>query len=138
MTRKVLRYCEFSDFKAAARHRQVIIPLKDINLNIFMEKLNVNSNKGFKWAIITMSIFILIIILHVIQEFVKIDMSNFYGILLVLILIFTVVGVIDSIKGIKEPNTLRKVIGMILNSGYVVLLIFIIVANILDIYKAFQ
>ncbi|WP_291133255.1 hypothetical protein [Flavobacterium sp. UBA7682] len=103
-----------------------------------MEKLNVNSNKGFKWAIITMSIFILIIILHVIQEFVKIDMSNFYGILLVLILIFTVVGVIDSIKGIKEPNTLRKVIGMILNSGYVVLLIFIIVANILDIYKAFQ
>lgn len=103
-----------------------------------MEKLNVNSNKGFKWAKITMSIFILIIILHVIQEFVKIDMSNFYGILLVLILIFTVVGVIDSIKGIKEPNTLRKVIGMILNSGYVVLLIFIIVANILDIYKAFQ
>lgn len=103
-----------------------------------MEKLNRYSDNGFKWSLTTMSVFIIFIILHVIQEFVKVNFSNLYGILLILIVIFTIVGAIDSIKGIKEPNTLRKFFGLILNSGYAALLIFIIIGNILDMYKAFK
>ncbi|PLB17748.1 MAG: hypothetical protein TRG1_3422 [Flavobacteriaceae bacterium FS1-H7996/R] len=39
-------------------------------------------------------------------------------------------------RGLKEPNTLKKIIGIIINFGIVTLFIFVIISNILDIYNA--
>jgi len=48
-------------------------------------------------------------------------------------------GVLDllkSISDIKEPNTPQKIIGILLNSGIVLLFAGVIIANIIDIYCA--
>ena len=50
--------------------------------------------------------------------------------------ILAIIGLQQSIKGIKEHNTFKKIVGLVLNSAIVALLLFIIGANFYDILKA--
>jgi len=98
---------------------------------------NKNSHSGFKYGVIGFSIFLIIIVLSVIIN--TLDhyfLSLLIGLLVFIIGFIGVIGLTKSLKGLKEPNTSKKIIGLVLNSVIVGVFISAIVANILDIYKA--
>jgi len=49
--------------------------------------------------------------------------------------IAAIIGLVKSLKGIKEPNTIKKIIGIIINFGIVALFVSILIANIIDLYR---
>ncbi len=51
--------------------------------------------------------------------------------------IISIVGLINSLKGVNDSNTYKKVIGLILNIGITLLFIYVIAANVSDLYKYF-
>lgn len=85
---------------------------------------------------ITTATFVLWMMLTIIQKFVKTNISGVADILILLMIVFIVIGTVDSIRGIKEPNTWKKGVGLILNITYTVLFICLIIASIIDISKA--
>ncbi|AXP79632.1 hypothetical protein CJ739_535 [Mariniflexile rhizosphaerae] len=102
-----------------------------------MAKTNINSHSGFKYGITELG---LIIILVVLTQFLDSQNSDIYSILIGLLTfvigIVSIIGLAKSLRGLKEPNTLKKIIGIIINFGIVTLFIFVIISNILDIYNA--
>jgi len=104
-----------------------------------MSETNKSSHSGFKYGIIGLSIFLVLIILTaVINTFDFYFFSLLIGLLVFIIGCIGIIGLTKSLKGLKEPNTLKKVIGVVINFGIVGLFILVIVANFLDLYKAFS
>jgi len=86
-------------------------------------------------------------IIAIIIFFSSTVLFNSYGIddalmilmfLFVIIVALSIIGTIKSIKGLKEPNTPKKIIGMILNFGIITLFVAVIIASVMDIYRAFN
>jgi len=95
------------------------------------------SNKSFKYGIIAVFL-ILSSIGLIIATFTFSDsiFSLISGGLIFIASILGILGLEKSIKGIKEPNTIKKIVGLVLNSVIVALTLLIIAANIYDILKA--
>ncbi|WP_028284039.1 hypothetical protein [Olleya marilimosa] len=102
-----------------------------------MTKNNINSHKGFKFGIIGIGlILILIILTQLLHTQISDIASILIGLLTFAVGIVSIIGFIKSLKGIKEPNTAKKIIGIIINFAIVILFISVIIANIYDINKA--
>lgn len=102
-----------------------------------MIEVNKNSHSGFKYGIIGLSIFIILIILTIIINTLKsYYLSILIGLLAFIVGCIGIIGLTKSLKGLKEPNTTKKIIGFILNIGIVSVFISAIIANFLDIHKA--
>ncbi len=52
--------------------------------------------------------------------------------------ILGIIGFIQGIKGRKENSSLKKVLAILINSGVVILLIILLIANIIDVLEAFK
>lgn len=104
---------------------------------------NSRSHTGFKYAMVVLLLFINlyiwsygIILIHLNFD-INIDPNNYLlGILCIAMGITSIVGSIQSVKGFKEPNTLKKIIGSVLNFGFAILFILGIIINIINLYKA--
>lgn len=102
-----------------------------------MVKSKTYSNKGFKYCIIGISlIFILVLVLLITSPNVSDFESLLIGFLVFTLGIISIIGLLASIKGLKEPNTVKKIIGLIFNFGIVLLFLAVIIGNIYDIYTA--
>ena len=97
-----------------------------------------NSNKGFKYGMMSLILFIIFVIF---TKYMNNSTSDLYsliiGFLTLSIGILSITGFIKSIRGIKEPNTPKKIIGMILNFGFISIFIFVLISNVLDVAKLF-
>jgi ABC-type methionine transport system permease subunit len=118
-----------------------------------MIKSNTYSHSGFKYGVIVilliLNLFVYSYVLYMIQNDLKFRPKNFGEsnilsviielincLLVVSIGIVSVVGLIKSIKGISESNTLKKIIGFIVNSAVSTLFIILIVVVIKNIFHA--
>lgn len=104
-----------------------------------MTKNNINSHKGFKYAIIGVGLMLIFIILTKTLNMLHSDFGTvLIGGLSVGIGIVGVIGLLNSLKGIKEPTTVKKNVGIIINLGIVILFLYMVFANVYDTYKLFN
>ena len=101
--------------------------------------LNKNSHKGFKFGLISLIGFSgIIIISKYLNNSVNDLASIIIGFLSISIGVISIIGIINSIKGLKEPNTLKKIIGLILNFGFVSFFLFVFLTNLSDVFLLFS
>lgn len=95
------------------------------------------SQKGFKNAMYALSLFLIAIVFAVLTINLKYDsISLVSGVLLISVGIFGLLGFIASLRGIKEKNSLKKIVGLVINSSLTITILIILIANIYDIYRA--
>ncbi len=96
-----------------------------------------NSGNAFKYSMYALLSLFVILILNVLNHYTKQEVfSILVGVALLFAGVFGIVGLINSIKGIKEPNTVKKVVGLIINVWVSGMFTYAIIANIFDIFKA--
>lgn len=96
------------------------------------------SHKGFTLGLISLICFLGLVI---ITKYLINSTNNFasvvIGFLTISIGVISIMGIINSIKGIKDPNTSKKIIGLLLNLSFVSFFLFVIFANLLDFVEFF-
>ena len=101
-----------------------------------MTKNYLNSVRSFNYGLIVLG---LILAYGILVQFLKPTQSIFSEILnLVFVIAFitcSIIGVKYSVKGRKEPNSVKKIIGIILNS---LILVIVILSLGIFIYDVFQ
>ncbi len=103
-----------------------------------MNEKNINSHKGFNYGILgSLLIVIMVIITKSLHNLNSDTSSMIIGLLTISAGIISIVGLINSLKGVNDSNTYKKVIGLILNIGITLLFIYVIAANVSDLYKYF-
>ncbi|OUS00950.1 hypothetical protein A9Q86_09375 [Flavobacteriales bacterium 33_180_T64] len=103
--------------------------------------VRLNSHKGFKFAILAIGFFLVFVALKVLVTTENISIAtytNASAFIMLVVIICSIVGFIFSIKGRKDPNSIKKIIGLIINSILVLLFIATIVANVIDIQNSFS
>ena len=98
---------------------------------------NTNTDKSFRYALQSIGVFLLLIVLSVIMQLTKLDeLSIIIGILVLIMSCLGIVGLVYSIKSIKEPSHYKKWIGLLVNVLVVIGFIALLIANFLDIQGA--
>jgi hypothetical protein len=92
-----------------------------------MKDSNLHSDKGFRYAMVTLGIFFGVSALEVISHITGIRLAPVEGLLLFGIFITAAIGSICTFKGIREPNSARKIAAMVLNSACCCFLLYIVV-----------
>jgi len=101
-----------------------------------MNKTNTNSHRAFKYSSIAFALSVFGILMITVFKSVSDISSIFSGLLFLAVGIIAIIAFIDALKGVREPNTLKKIVGFILSLAFVILFISAIIANIIDIDKA--
>lgn len=94
-----------------------------------------HSQLGFKYAMLSLASFVLAIVLFYFNSEL---FSWAAGILIFLMGVIAIMGLIYSLRGLKEEGNLKKWLGLIVNVGLVILILVIIAMNVYDIYLAFS
>gem|GEM_PF-2161004 len=98
-----------------------------------------HSHRGFKYGLTALVSLAGFIGLNTILIFQGIHVpSLLLGVVTLCIFALGILGLIASLRGLKEPNTLKKIIGLFLNLGFLALSVAVIVANVLDMIRAFS
>ncbi len=95
-----------------------------------------NSEKSFIYSLIVLALFIVMILMHIFQVIIKYDFSNLYSLISIVIMVLISFGSYYAFTGLRDKNSAKKFIGLILNTGYLILFISIMIVNIQDLYKA--
>jgi hypothetical protein len=101
-----------------------------------MKKLKFNKDFKIKLPIIVLSLFIFIGILSY-----QFNPSNFYiistiiGFLTIIVAVFSIIGLINTIKKIRNPTTTKKVFYVIVIAIFICTILYIIVENIMAAMK---
>lgn len=102
-----------------------------------MKSKKSNIEKSFKTALVILVLVIITLATLILDK--KHD-SGISGFLIGLALLSTgvlgVIGSIQGLKGLKESKSFKKVIALAINFGIVILFVFLILANVIDLYKA--
>ncbi len=96
-----------------------------------------NILKSFKLAIINLVLVCNIVIASYLSKANPI-FSTIIGLLSLIIIILSVIGLINSLKSIREPNSTKKMIGLIFNITLVAAGLFLIIGNIIDVVRVFK
>jgi hypothetical protein len=97
---------------------------------------NKNSNKAFQFAIITIVSFLIFVLFQFLAASNKISEDTYTyasSFSISVIFIASIAGFVNNMKGLREPNSIKKIIGLLVNSILILLLIGVIVANLMDI-----
>lgn len=97
---------------------------------------NKNSNKAFQFAIISMVCFLIFVLFQFLAASNEISEDTYTyasSFTISIIFIAAIVGFINSIKGLKEPNSVKKIIALLVNVVLILLLVGVIVANVMDV-----
>jgi hypothetical protein len=93
-----------------------------------------HSLKSFRYSLAVTATFLLTLLLKFYN--VAWDISTvFTGFTVIPMMLLAVMGCVYAVRGIQEPRTTRKVIGMVLNFGFVLLFILLIASGKLDIFR---
>lgn len=98
-----------------------------------------HSEKGFKFAIITVVFFLLFLLLKVLaaKEYVSVETYTYIGgFLMIVVAVSSIIGFIHSMRGIKERRSKKKIIGILVNSVLMLLFLATTIANIIDFSNA--
>ncbi len=94
------------------------------------------SDKSYRYGVISITVFALALLSTQTQSIIgHRNMINIGSFLILVSAISGLVGFVNAMRGIKEPRTKKKVIGLILNSFSVLLFLSLIAANVYDIMK---
>jgi cytochrome c oxidase subunit IV len=94
------------------------------------------SKTSYKIGIISITLFVLLFIINAILYH-----NHYYSFTPYILLIFyalialSLAGVVYAFMGLKEPNTPKKIMGFILNSVGILWFVFLMAANVFDIYS---
>ncbi|MCD2258950.1 hypothetical protein [Psychroserpens luteolus] len=98
-----------------------------------------HSKKGFQFAIITIVTFLLFLLLQFLAANEKISL-DFYryvsGFLMILVFVSSIIGFVFSMKGLKDPNSVKKIFGIIANSILFLLFVVTVVMRYIDFKNA--
>ncbi|MEO1031647.1 MAG: hypothetical protein AAFX55_09605 [Bacteroidota bacterium] len=97
------------------------------------------SHKGFRYAMISLVLSTVVLAgstLSIAYDLYILSLA--IGLITFLIGMISIIGFVFSLKGIKEKNTVKKWIGLVINTAFLLGFVFVIIANIIDIYKAFS
>jgi len=94
-----------------------------------------NSEKSFKYSLTILALFIIMILMHILQAFIRYDFSVFYTSTSLVILILINFSIYHAVIGLKDKNSVKKIIGLILNAGYLILFISLITITVVDLYN---
>ncbi|MDG5491973.1 hypothetical protein [Psychroserpens sp. SPM9] len=100
-----------------------------------------NAKKGFQFAIITIVTFLLFLLVQILaaNQIISINTYTFAsGFIMILVFVSSIIGFIFSIKGRKEPNSFKKLFGIIANTILFFLFVATVIANIMDVFNAFN
>ena len=99
-----------------------------------------HSKKGFQFAIITIVTFLLFLLLQILAANEKISL-DFYryasGFLMILVFVSSIIGFVFSMRGLKEPNSLKKIFGIVANSILFVLFVVTVIMRFIDFNSSF-
>ena len=96
---------------------------------------NKNSNKSFQFAILTIVCFGMCIVFQVlaVRDNISEDTYTYVSSFFVsLVFVAAIASFVFSIKGWKEPISVKKIIGLSVNALLILLLIAVIVANVIN------
>ena len=96
------------------------------------------SIRGFNYALINLGVISLLVLAQLAEKTWAISCYPAFSLMYMVITGLSFVGLVDSIKGLKDPKSAQKFIGLLLNSTYVILFVCVLVANILDLYIFFS
>lgn len=99
-----------------------------------MIKINQNTHRGFIFGLVSS---LLVITIMIFMEYFYRLLSDFDTIVFIILSlsfgIISILGLISSIKGIKEPNTFKKIIGIIVNVGFVLIFLYALISYGFDL-----
>jgi hypothetical protein len=96
-----------------------------------------NILKSFKIAILNVVLVCNILIASYLSKANPI-FSTIIGLLSLIIIILSVIGLINSLKSIREPNSIKKMIGLIVNFALVTTGLLLIIENVIDVLRVFK
>lgn len=96
-----------------------------------------NIQKSFKLAILNLVLVCNILIASYLSKANPI-FSTIIGLLSLIIIILSVTGLNNSLKAIREPNSTKKIIGLIVNFILVAAGLFLIIGNVIDVLRVFN
>jgi len=103
-----------------------------------MKEINPHSYKAFKYGILALALILILVILANFLKTINSDLAAIApGILTIFIGFISLIGLAESLRGIKEQNTPKKIIAFIINATIVFLFFIVIFTNIYTLYKTF-
>jgi len=104
-----------------------------------MVKSNLNSHKGFVYGIFGLGGILVLLLSNKSLKIFQSELATIImGALFLTIGLTGVIGLSKSLRGLKEPNTLKKVLGIFMNAAIVILYTLLILLNIRSAYSLFS
>jgi len=95
--------------------------------------------RSFRYALSTLGTIALILAVGFVDSYTGLDPGHFLmGILVLVAAFFGISGTVEAFNSLKEPNHWKKWAGMAVNIGMIGLFVALIMANVMDIVKAFS
>ena len=94
-----------------------------------------HSNKAFWFAIIAISFLVVFFLLKNLVGTEKVPTDNytyFSAFTMLLVVLFSFIGFIYNLRGLKEPRSWKKVSGLIINSIFMLLFVITTIANVIE------
>lgn len=99
-----------------------------------------NSIKGFQFGIIAIVCFLIFLLLKGLAgaEYISIDTYTYVGgFAMILAVVSSLIGFFYAMKSLKEPNSTKKTIGLIVNTILILLFLVTTIVNIIDFNNSF-
>ncbi|MEY8849055.1 hypothetical protein AB9K26_09575 [Psychroserpens sp. XS_ASV72] len=96
------------------------------------------SEKAFVYAIITIVLFIVFIVLKKLVGAEAVPSKNYAfisAVVMFLVVLFSFIGFIYNLRGIKEPKSFKKISSFIVNGILMILFVITTVVNLIEIYQ---
>ena len=94
---------------------------------------------GFRYAMISLVLFVIALVGITLSMRLDLEaLSLVSGALILVVGVLALIGFIASLKGIKEKNTAKKIIGLIVNACFLIFIVGVFLVNVYDIYRAFN
>lgn len=101
-----------------------------------MKKLNLKTDIKFKFTIVIISLLLLILVLS--SQFTDKNsylITTIIGVLSLIAIIISVIGLLRSIKNLKQPLSKRKITSIIIIAFVTCAYFYLIITNIIDVIK---
>jgi len=104
-----------------------------------MKNKKTHIEKSFRIGMLILLLIVIAVLSIIFKAGKNIPLGElFIGLSLLIAGILGIIGFFQGIKGRKEHFSLKKLFAFVINTGVVVLLIGLLIANVLDIMKAFS
>lgn len=94
------------------------------------------SEKAFRFALLSIAALLIFILLKQLVGTEKIPSENysyFSALNMFMVVLFSFIGFIYNMRGLKEPRSFKKLSSLILNSVFMILFLITTIINIIDI-----